>query len=128
MKLCETGYAPTRRCSSRSLAKALADLQALAAESMGWQPLGEGQVCRICGGPNQGKGARLFSCGTRRVGPLHGKRHRGAANTGCNSVLSAHGIALLNAHPQPWFVDQIAIFRLIEEGLTPAKCVHLELL
>jgi hypothetical protein len=42
MKLCETGYAPTRRCSSRSLAKALADLQALAAESMGWQPLGEG--------------------------------------------------------------------------------------
>jgi hypothetical protein len=25
-------------------------------------------------------------------------------------------------------VDQIAIFRLIEEGLTPAKCVHLELL
>ena len=95
---------------------------------MGWQPLGEGQVCRVCGGPNQGKGARPFSCGTRRVGPLHGNRHRGAANTGCNSVLSAHGIALLNAHPQPWFVDQIAIFRLIEEGLTPAKCVYLELL
>ena len=42
--------------------------------------------------------------------------------------LSGMVIALLNAHPQPWFVDQIAIFRLIEEGLTPAKCVHLELL
>ena len=42
--------------------------------------------------------------------------------------LSGMVIALLNAHTQPWFVDQIAIFRLIEEGLTPAKCVHLELL
>ena len=35
-------------------------------------------------------------------------------------------ITLLNNHPQPWFVDQIALFRLIEEGLTPAKCVCLE--
>jgi len=42
--------------------------------------------------------------------------------------LSGMIITLLNAHPQPWFVDQIAIFRLIEEGLTPAKCVYLELL
>jgi hypothetical protein len=42
--------------------------------------------------------------------------------------LSGMVIAMLNAHTQPWFVDQIAIFRLIEEGLTPAKCVHLELL
>ena len=42
--------------------------------------------------------------------------------------LSGMVIAMLNAHTQPWFVDQIAIFRLIEEGLTPAKCVYLELL
>ena len=35
---------------------------------------------------------------------------------------------LARLQAQPWFVDQIALFRLIEEGLTPAKCVYLELL
>lgn len=30
--------------------------------------------------------------------------------------LSCMVITLLNAHPQPWFVDQIARYRLIEEG------------
>lgn len=35
-------------------------------------------------------------------------------------------ITLLNTHPQPWFVDQIALFRLIEGGLTPAKFAYLE--
>ena len=40
--------------------------------------------------------------------------------------LSGMIITLLNSHQQPWFVDQIALYRLIEEGLTPAKVVLLE--
>ena len=40
--------------------------------------------------------------------------------------LSGMIITLLNNHPQPWFVDQVALYRLIEEGLTPAKVVLLE--
>jgi hypothetical protein len=35
-------------------------------------------------------------------------------------------ITLLNNHPNPWFVDQVALFRLIEGGLTPAKFVYLK--
>lgn len=42
--------------------------------------------------------------------------------------LSGMIITLLNSHPNPWFVDQIALFRLIEGGLTPAKLACLELL
>ena len=40
--------------------------------------------------------------------------------------LSGMIITLLNNHPHPWFVDQVALFRLIEEGLTPAKLVCLK--
>ena len=40
--------------------------------------------------------------------------------------LSGMIITLLNNHPHPWFVDQVALFRLIEEGLTPAKFVYLK--
>jgi len=40
--------------------------------------------------------------------------------------LSAMIIALLTVHPQPWFVDQIALYRLIEEGLTSAKHAYLD--
>ncbi len=40
--------------------------------------------------------------------------------------LSGMIITLLNSHPEPWFVDQIALFRLIEGGLTPAKFAYLE--
>lgn len=35
--------------------------------------------------------------------------------------LSGMLLTLLRNHPQPWFADQIALFRLIEEGLTSAK-------
>lgn len=35
--------------------------------------------------------------------------------------LSATILSLLAQHPEPWFVDQVALFRLIEEGQTPAK-------
>lgn len=35
-------------------------------------------------------------------------------------------VKLLTSHPNPWFADQIALFRLIEEGLTPVKWVCLE--
>ena len=35
-------------------------------------------------------------------------------------------ITLLNNHPHPWFVDQVALFRLIEGGLTPARFAYLE--
>ena len=40
--------------------------------------------------------------------------------------LSGMIINLLKNHPHPWFVDQVALFRLIEEGLTPAKFVYLK--
>ena len=40
--------------------------------------------------------------------------------------LSGMIITLLNSHPNPWFVDQVALFRLIEGGLTPAKLAYLE--
>lgn len=40
--------------------------------------------------------------------------------------LSGMIITLLNNHPHPWFVDQVALFRLIEGGLTPAKFVYLK--
>jgi hypothetical protein len=40
--------------------------------------------------------------------------------------LSGMIITLLNNHPHPWFVDQVALFRLIEGGLTPAKLVYLK--
>jgi len=40
--------------------------------------------------------------------------------------LSGMIISLLDNHPQPWFVDQVALYRLIEEGLTSAKVVLLE--
>ena len=40
--------------------------------------------------------------------------------------LSAMIITLLNNHPNPWFVDQVALFRLIEGGLTPGKFVYLK--
>jgi hypothetical protein len=43
----------------------------------------------------------------------------------CKS-LSAMIISLLNSHPNPWFVDQVALYRLIEGGLTPAKFIFLE--
>ena len=35
--------------------------------------------------------------------------------------LSVTILSLLSQHPEPWFVDQVALFRLIEGGLTPAK-------
>lgn len=35
--------------------------------------------------------------------------------------LSATILSLLSQHPEPWFVDQVALFRLIEGGLTLAK-------
>lgn len=35
---------------------------------------------------------------------------------------------LLGLHPDPWFVDQVALFRLIEGGLTTAKLAYLEYL
>ncbi len=40
--------------------------------------------------------------------------------------LSGMIITLLNNHPHPWFVDQVALLRLIEGGLTPAKFVYLK--
>lgn len=42
--------------------------------------------------------------------------------------LSGMIITLLNSHPNPWFVDQVSLFRLIEGGLTPARLACLELL
>lgn len=42
--------------------------------------------------------------------------------------LSGMIITLLNSHPNPWFVDQVALFRLIEGGLTPARLSYLEYL
>jgi hypothetical protein len=40
--------------------------------------------------------------------------------------LSGMLIHLLDNHPRPWFVDQISLFRLIENGLTPAKFAYFE--
>lgn len=42
--------------------------------------------------------------------------------------LSGMIITLLNNHRNPWFVDQVALFRLIEGGLTLAKLTYLEYL
>ena len=48
-----------------------------------------------------------------------------AAITFCKR-LSGMIITLLAKHPDPWFVDQVALYRLIEGGLTPAKFSYLE--
>ena len=50
-----------------------------------------------------------------------------AAITFCKR-LSGMIITLLNSHTNPWFVDQVALFRLIEGGLTPGKLTYLEYL
>lgn len=42
--------------------------------------------------------------------------------------LSATILSLLGQHPDPWFVDQVALFRLIESGATPAKLTYLPLI
>ncbi len=50
-----------------------------------------------------------------------------AAITFCQR-LSATILSLLSQHPEPWFVDQVALFRLIEGGNTPAKLTYLPLI
>lgn len=50
-----------------------------------------------------------------------------AAITFCQR-LSATILSLLGQHPEPWFVDQVALFRLIEGGSTPAKLTYLPLI
>lgn len=40
--------------------------------------------------------------------------------------LAAMITVLIQQHPQPWFVDQVALYRMIEEGRSDAKLVLLE--
>lgn len=40
--------------------------------------------------------------------------------------LAAMMTVLIQQHPQPWFVDQVALYRMIEEGRSAAKLILLE--
>jgi hypothetical protein len=50
------------------------------------------------------------------------------AASGFCKRLSATILSLLGQHPAPWFVDQVALFWLVEGGVTPAKLTCLSLI